>query len=503
MKRKLLNVLLSLAAFYISASAGNSSAALIGEKINLAPCAVPGVDKPARCGKLPVFENRKTKKGRRIELNIVVFPAQEKANQASDPVFAIAGGPGQGAASPAVAPVFFRELAPINKNRDIVLIDQRGTGNSNPLDCRMDSLKEAISYIGGDYPVEKWKECRRELEKKADLRFYTTSVAMDDLDEARQALGYGQINLFGASYGSRAALVYLRQYPKSVRSVILRAPFPTDGKLPLYAPRDAQAALDKLFGDCAADRKCSQAYPNLRQNLNSLFARLENAPVSVKAKDPRTGEEIELQITRDVFAAGAFYMLFTSDLSRHLPLVINNALRGNYATFLSVAVPVAVGLMSQVSTGMYHSVLCSEDVPRIEQSEIERASKNTFLGSKNTLNSRRICKAWARGKVSDEFFQPVASNSPVLIVSGEVDPTLPPRWGASIATSLPNSRHIIIPGIAHGPSFPGCVQDLVALFVAEGTGAALDLSCVQTIRRPDFTVPPPQTAPAQPTGSGH
>ncbi|HEX8636937.1 MAG TPA: alpha/beta hydrolase, partial [Pyrinomonadaceae bacterium] len=219
MKNYLLKILLMLVMCAVCSNAQDSFAAT-NSKINLAPCLVSGVDKPARCGKLSVFENRKTKKGRRIDLNVVVFPAQGE-NPARDPVFGIAGGPGQGAAQ-LVAPVFFRELAPVNRERDIVLVDQRGTGNSNPLNCPINSLKEAINYIGGDYPVENWKACRLELEKKADLRFYTTSIAMDDLDEVRESLGYEKINLFGVSYGTRAALAYLRQHPASVRSVILR-----------------------------------------------------------------------------------------------------------------------------------------------------------------------------------------------------------------------------------------------------------------------------------------
>ncbi|HEX8637928.1 MAG TPA: alpha/beta hydrolase, partial [Pyrinomonadaceae bacterium] len=242
--------------------------------------------------------------------------------------------------------------------------------------------------------------------------------------------------------------------------------------------------------------KCSQAYPNLRENLNLLFARLEAAPTNVKTKDPRSGLEVELRITRDVFAAGIFYMLYTSDFSRHIPLVVGNAVRGNYRTFLAVAVPLSSALMSQVSLGMYHSVVCAEDVPRIKQSEIERESRNTFLGGKNIRNSIGICKAWVRGRVPAGFFKPVTSKSPVLIISGDVDPVVPPRWGANIARTLPNSRHITIPGVAHGPSFPGCVQDLVTRFVNEASGADLDLTCVNAIRRSDFTLPPP-TAPAQ------
>lgn len=496
LERHLLKISFLIVVVFVLAGANKTYASRVttDERINLVPCVVAGVDKPSRCGKLSVFENRKTKKGRRIDLNIVVIPAQE-ANSAPDPVFALAGGPGQAAAQ-TVAPLFYRDLHEVNRRRDLVLIDQRGTGNSNPLNCPMNSIKDVISYIGGNYPAESWKTCRRELEKKADLRLYTTTIAMEDLNEARAALGYKQINLFGGSYGSRAALVYLRRHPESVRSVILRAPLPTDGKLPLFVSRDAQAALDKLFDDCAADSKCSQAYPNLRQDLNLLLSRLEAAPANVKTKDPRTGEEVELQITRNVFVANVFYMLFASELSRHLPVFIGNALRGNYTKFLTIELPIAVGLMSQVSTGMYHSILCSEDVPRVSKSEIERESRNTFLGSENALSSLQICKVWGRGKVSEEFYKPVVSNTPVLIISGEVDPTLPPRWGESIARFLPNSRHIIIPGVAHGPSFPGCVQNLVAQFINDASGAALDLKCVKSIRRPEFTLPPPKSGAA-------
>ena len=221
----------------------SSSAAAIRPKPfqaieKLKPCT--GYDTPvdAYCGSLKVYENRATKQGRQIDLNIVVLPAL-RSDAAPDPLFFLAGGPGQGAAK--LAKVVREIFRRVQSDRDIVLVDQRGTGKSNPLDCNSDDDSLQAIMETNEQVLDRLKACQAKYD--ADLTLYTTPIAMDDLDDVRAFLGYDKINVYGGSYGTRAALVYMRQHGDRVRSAILDGVAPTNMRLPLYFPRDTQRAL--------------------------------------------------------------------------------------------------------------------------------------------------------------------------------------------------------------------------------------------------------------------
>ena len=220
----------------------------------LQPCASDRGPTDAYCGTLSVYENPMARTGRRINLNIVLLPSLA-SDVRPDPVVFLAGGPGQGAAQMArdVRSIFRRVL----RERDVVLVDQRGTGKSNPLNCTSEnnSLRELTE--SEDVALERLRRCFEGLD--ADVRLYTTTIAMDDLDEVRAHLGYDRINLYGGSYGTRAALVYLRRHGDRVRSVILDGVSPPDMRIPLFAARDAQRSLDKLLADCELDDQCRSA----------------------------------------------------------------------------------------------------------------------------------------------------------------------------------------------------------------------------------------------------
>jgi pimeloyl-ACP methyl ester carboxylesterase len=253
-----------------------------GESLELATCAVPGSAEAARCGTLEVFENPAAAAGRKIPIKIVMFPAKsEKAEP--DPLFILAGGPGQSATE--FAGVLIRDFAFAHEHRDIVFVDQRGTGGSNPLQCPLggsfDEIVQSVA-VGVDANLPAVRACRAELERRADLRFYTTPFAMDDMDQVRRALGYERINLWAASYGTRAALVYMRQHPGFVRSAILRALGGVDLKLPATVAPDGQRALDRLFGACAMDSACRTAYPNPELALRDVLATLKQRPTTVQ-----------------------------------------------------------------------------------------------------------------------------------------------------------------------------------------------------------------------------
>jgi pimeloyl-ACP methyl ester carboxylesterase len=453
----------------------------------LKPCASSEGPSDGYCGSLDVWENRDTKTGRKIALKIVVLPAL-KQDYAPDPLFFLAGGPGQGAAS--IAAEIEEPYRRIQASRDIVLVDQRGTGKSNPLECKPgkdeseDETSDALPAM-----LKRLHACLDSYNDKADLRQYTTSIAMDDLDDVRRFLGYAKINLYGASYGTRAAIVYARRHSANTRAVIIDGVAPPDMALPLYMARDSQRALDLLFRDCEKDAACAQHYPNLREHFQALMARLSAHPEHVKYVHPRSGEEKEMDAKRLTVAGSVFGALYSPVTASLVPLLIEQAYKGNFTGFLALGAafdPTA----ESIAMGMHFSVVCSEDAMRIAPGAVERETVGTFLGSEMAADRLKVCEFWPRGPVEPSYFANTPSDIPALILSGELDPVTPPVWGQEIASQWKNARHVIVPATGHGAWASGCVMKLMDQFLNDGSAAKLDTTCVNRIQRPPFFVGP-------------
>jgi pimeloyl-ACP methyl ester carboxylesterase len=452
----------------------------------LKPCQVPNLKEEVFCGTYEVYENRVARKGRKISLNIVLLPALT-SNPTPDPLFPIAGGPGQSATAGAANDA--QRFAQIRRQRDIVLVDQRGTGKSNPLDCDFRNPNEALrAFVIGDIPVGQVKQCRQKLEKTADLRFYTTPIAMDDLDEVRNWLGYEQINVYGGSYGTRAALVYLKRHPKQVRTVTLRAVSSTYEKNPLHNPRDSQLSLDRLFEDCAKDEGCAKAFPNLSRNFQIALEQLAQSPAKVSVKNPQNGQMFEIEITRELFAGTIRRLLYDSGSQRIIPLIIKSALNKDFSQTTAIFSQ-TLGLVNSLNLGQNLSVNCAEDVSLISEKDIARETKGTFIGSMIVRSLVNVCQEWSTGKLPRGYHRPIKSDAPVLLFSGVLDPQSPPRRGIEVSRYLPNSLHIIMDGVAHAP-FPGCALNIMSEFILKGSTKELDLSCNKELRRPPFVLPP-------------
>jgi pimeloyl-ACP methyl ester carboxylesterase len=447
----------------------------------LHPCKIDEGPTEAFCGMYNVFEDRSAKSGRQIALKIVVAPALKRDPQ-PDPLFILEGGPGAGAATLAnyVLPMFHR----FQMDRDIVLIDQRGTGESNPLNCEPEDREEEDFSKIDDYPMERLRTCLAGL--KADARFYTTAIAMDDIDDVRQFLHYDAINLWGGSYGTRAALVYLKRHEGSVRSVILDGVAPPDMRLPLYMPRDGQRSLDLMIDDCAKDAACSKRFPKLRESVTALFAHVAAKP-HITFTHPRTGKSAQITVSQRLVATIIYSALYDPAITALLPQLITDAAQGNYQGLLALGFShdMPKGAMSE---GMFLSVVCAEDVPRIQPGEIAREAQGRFLGTSFFDTRMKPCEFWPRGTVTEDFYQPVASSKPVLILSGEDDPITPPSWGDHVAQSLPNSKHFVVPGAGHGSTPRGCVPKLIGQFLDQASATNLDPACLQTQHRPPFFV---------------
>ena len=447
----------------------------------LTDCVLPspsGQQIDARCGKLSVPEDRSNPAGRQIVLNIALISAV-KRKPAPDPLFMLAGGPGQSAveAYPAMLPL----LTNIHEARDIVLVDQRGTGKSNPLRCIDTEKDENLSDV---QVIERLQSCPDRLE--ADPRFYTTEIAMQDLDAVRAALGYESINLYGASYGTRAALTYLRMFPERVRTVTLDAVVDSGFVMFMDAARDGQKSLDFFFARCAADQACHTTFPNLQTEFDEMLKRLEAAPVEITIPHPVTNRPLTLTVTRRMLTNMVFNTLYSPDLVAILPLAIHAAYAdGNYAPLISQAYLLDAGLYD----GMFYAVTCTEDAPMISPTEAEKLSQGSVFGNR-TLDFANVCAKWPvqRGSVSAAFRAPVVSNVPVLIFSGEADPITPPWHAEKVAASLSNHLHLVFKGMGHGNLSSRCTTNLLKAFLDSASTVGLDTSCVAGIQPPPFFV---------------
>jgi pimeloyl-ACP methyl ester carboxylesterase len=458
--------------------------------IRLEPCETPGasegVKEKALCGTYEVFENRATKSGRKIKLNILVFPATGQ-NKAADPLFYIPGGPGSSATED--APYVAQEYAKIRERRDLVFVDQRGTGGSNPLNCDLFNPQDLQSYLGDYFPLEDVRKCREQLEPNADLRLYTTRIATDDLDEVRAALGYERINISGGSYGTRAAQDYLKRHGEHVRAVVLQGVSPTGQLMPRDFPQHTERALNGVIDECAADEACRAAFPDLRAEAKAVLDRLLRGPVEVEVTNAQTGKAVNVKLSRDLAAEAVRYMLYQPAAASRIPLYIHSAARGDFAPLAKSAITYRAQIVATGSNGMYLSVTCAEDLPWIKPGEGERNGANTFLGDYRLRQQRAACALWPRADIPKGYAEPTRADVPALILTGRWDPVTPPVYGDTAAKYLAGSLHVVVPHGGHG--FDGldgldCVQNLVADFIDRGTTKGLDASCVSGIRRKGF-----------------
>jgi len=480
-----------LLAAVVCAACVPAGAPLVSARLH--PCVSSEGPTDGYCGGLDVYEDRAAATGRTIRLAIVVLPSVS-SDVHSDPLVFLAGGPGQAAAqmAPLVAPMFRK----VQRTRDIVLVDQRGTGKSNPLNCRAggDSLRDLTEP--DEQAVENLRRCLARL--PGDPRLYTTNIAMDDLDDVRAYLGYDRVNLYGGSYGTRAGLVYLRRHPEHVRAIVLDGVAPMDMRLPMYAARDAQRALDKLFDDCSSDDGCRTAYPHLAERTQALFTRLDAKPPRVKVAHPRTGVTEEIGVTSKVVAGIVFSSLYSPLTASILPSLIERAEHDDFQGLLALAFA-GESATDGMSLGMQLSVLCSEDSPRYSADDITRQAAGTLFGTRLLSGQVAACQFWPKGTVAPDYYAPVVSTVPALVLSGELDPVTPPTWGLSVVQHLRNGRHVVMPGTGHGVAATACGNRIVSDFIDSADAQGLDTACVRTVHRPGFFLTPAGPEPAPTT----
>ena len=471
--------------------------------LTLKPCRLKGVEHEARCGVLKRPLDPAQAQGTQIDIHVAVLPAVARVKK-PDPVLFFVGGPGQSAIDLA-QPVSLM-LSRFTNRRDVVLIDQRGTGRSAPLKCPEESPGEALaSGLSLERQRERWQDCVKALKAlpHGDMRHYTTSIAMADADAVRAALGYEKVNIVGGSYGTRAVLEYLRQFPQQVRRAVLDGVAPPDMVLPASFAADTQAAMDKLLADCEADTRCAALYPRLRADWKGLLADL---PREARLPHPLTGREEQLTLTRDQVTQWVRPPLYTPVLASGLPFAITEAKAGRFTALMGLVAPMSGPRGMSLAMGMHFAVVCAEDFPRL--SGVTEAS--TDFGDGTLRQYKEACASLTVGTPPAAFYSLPPSTVPALLLSGGADPATPPPHGERVRKALGAlARHVVIPQAGHGTLSLGCVRDAVFRFVDTESGAtALDevstgtkgANCAEKIPRPPAFAPvqprvPPVTTP--------
>jgi len=454
----------------------------------LSPCHVARLAEEVLCGAHDVFEDRQARSGRTLSIHVTVMPALGRAS-APDPLLIFAGGPGQGARG--YAAVVSRFFGRVRRTRDVVLIDLRGTGDSGRLGCPVpaDELGQLRSMLDGDDLATR---CLASLD--ADPRRYTHAAALADVDEIRQRLGYTKVNLWGGSWGTRAALLYALTFPQAVRFVVLDGAVPLDMGFPRSVADDAERAFGLLAATCVADEACTRVFGDVRATLGRLLERLEATPADITLRHPRTGGTETVHLTRDLLAEIVRVSLYTAADAARLPQVLAHLDRGDAGPLVAHATRLASMTTDDMALAATLSVLCSEDVPLSPGIEFAAGWSETFLQSAYADTWRGRCLSWPRGPALT-FPDNASSPAPALILSGAHDPVTPPRWGERMRAHFPFSLHIVVPGAAHNTSFSGCVPDLIARFLDTGPDSLGDTSCVDRVRWPPLVVSDAGTAP--------
>jgi pimeloyl-ACP methyl ester carboxylesterase len=457
--------------------------------IEFTDCRLPKLASTARCASLEVPEDRFAPGGRKISIAVMMLPANTLSPK-PDPLFMLAGGPGQSAA--ALAPLAGM-LGGVRRNRDIVLVDPRGTGKSAPLHCAALAPRDPFDDFSDTDAADAARRCMREINSAGgvDVAQYNTPAFVADIDAVRAALGYERINLWGGSYGTRVAQEYMRRYPQRVRTAVLDgvAPPSLRTSLDIWPTRDA--ALAQLFAACAEQPACKRAYPDLNATMATIRQQLGPGR-RLSVADPRTGIAHEVTVNFDMVVGALHALIYAPDLASLIPTLLARAQAGDYSPLAAASLMVTDDVDRTMNQALHYAVTCAEDAPRISAADARQAFaalRAPALAERNLA----ACEGWPRPTLPPDFNAPLVSDKPVLILSGGLDPVTPPANGKKVAETLPNSRHVVAEGYGHIVSPHACAPRLIEKFIDEGGFGTLPQSCLDyfaaSARPPLFSSP--------------
>jgi len=437
-------------------------------------CFIDGIQEQLTCGYVPVPENYQQPGAKQIKIHYAILPAISEGAK-PDPLLILAGGPGQAATE--LAPMISRIFDAVRTQRDIVLIDQRGTGKSNPLECDISHADELIQSDEEQNLTETARKCLANFSDTDTLQ-YSTHNSIRDFERVRKELGVEQFNLYGGSYGSRAALKYLQLYPDSVRTATLDAVAPPQviiGPFGLHG----SLAFNQLLEDCQQQVSCSDAFPELGDDYQQVMSRLGNEQVILETTDPLSHQPLTIRLTPGRFSSIIRMALYSPITRQLLPYAIHSAAKNNFKPVLGLMGGTTIAAQNSIYLGLMLSVVCSEDLPRATDSLFQQDANNDFIGGRTGDAFKALCAGWESKPVADDWDKPVKSEKPVLLLSGTQDPVTPPRWGDIAARTLPNSRHIVAEHASHTIASHTCANTLIANFIEQGSVQQLNAECLK------------------------
>jgi len=451
--------------------------------LSLTSCELPhllsGATTAAWCADFDVAENPAQPQGRHIGLHLAVIRS-DAARPNPDVVVMLAGGPGEAATQDFADTAVY---AGVLKHHDVLLLDQRGTGGSNPLSCKetAEALRAQAPDSDAPSPDEIRKRvasCLAEVQRQADPRYYTTTIAVDDLEKARRALGAPPFDLIGVSYGTRVAQQYLMRHPDTVRSVVLDSPVPNSLILGEGFAASLEAALKDDFADCIAAPACRKAFNDPMQTLYKLRDGLRASPHEVAFRDPRTFEPVSRMLTPGLLVGVVRLFAYEPETAALLPLSIDAAARGDFAPLLGQQRLLDADLAGDINDGMGMSVICSEDADQLRE---QPQDAGTMLGNLLIEQIKAQCALWPHGAMPADFHAPLRSDKPVLILSGARDPVTPPRYGEEILRGLSNARQLVLKGQGHAVLGRGCMPKVLEQFIDRLDPKSLDAGCLERL----------------------
>lgn len=451
--------------------------------LNLTSCELPhflsGATTAAWCTDFDVAENPAQPAGRHIGLHLAVIRS-DAGKPAADIVVMLAGGPGEAATVDFADTAWYAGLL---KHRDVLLLDQRGTGGSHPLSCK--ETAEALRAQAPESDVPGAEEirtrvarCLAEVQKTADPRYYTTTIAVDDLEKVRHALGAPPVDLIGVSYGTRVAQQYLMRHPGAVRAAVLDSPVPNQLILGAGFAASLESALKRDFADCMAAPACKQAFNDPMQTLYKLRDGLRANPREVKFRDPRTFATVARTVTPASLVGVVRLFAYEPETAALLPLSIDAAERGDFGPLLGQRRLLEADLAGDINGGMGMSVVCSEDAAELRA---QPQDADTMLGNLLVEQIRTQCGVWPHGAMPADFHTPLRSHKPILILSGARDPVTPPEYGEEIMRGLSSARHLVLKGQGHAVLGRGCMPKLVEQFIDRPDPRNLDAGCLDRL----------------------
>ena len=418
-------------------------------------CHLPGVEEALRCLSVTVPRNYGAPNGPAMPIHVTVAPAFREAAR-PDPLFILAGGPGEAGSD--VLPLLNNALRRARATRDIVFIDQRGTGLSGKLDCPSNPLTETTSEAQVDADV---RACLARI--TVPLADYGTANAARDIERVRVALGYGVVNVWGGSYGTRLAQAYARAYPQAVRALVLDGVAAPEQVIPAGG-RDGQAALDALFAQCHADAACNKAFPALKAEFAALAEKVAGEGLRLSLPDPRTAAPVQLTMNTARFTSTVHGVLYSAQDSRRLPFLLHSAAQGRWEPFVARSnVSADFAGDGAVSLVLHLAVVCAEDVPRESAAMLADDSRNSFLGAARFQRLAALCAVARIAPVP--WLAPTRIEAPALLLSGALDPVTPPRRADAAARAMAHVQQLVVAHAGHGISQLGCMPRLLREFL--------------------------------------